>query len=547
MSLNPGTFKPWMVHKYLKANSAGFIRTAAKDIMGAQTLTLMNANIPIRASQFTCVREDSEWKARIKNSELVKNVLTLLRDNGMGGMLPGGVPCPACAHIVSECLLQDISLYRTMSGVIGLRLDYGHCTIPQNSKKQAFIMIGLKRVPDTIDRKTLPDVMGFFNQICEAPAVVLPLGVPAPDPAIDLNKARAPKGRCFLESVDMEDMQPLDPQLEKPCFEESVAYSAFDENNQFPTLPVTDTDYKWLLSKLPAQPDTNDPCTPTAQKMYGYVTMDRVCVKLQGIDCINQCGKWCNATKVQNVTTSGIGWLPPPICIDCEWSESLYAFFATFIVVVLTYYSYLSTTMAAVATWFYVPLPGNPEQDFNDLSDGNLPRHEAVNSKLSFSAMLALLFTTGIYSIFAYLLVNFLDWAVCTAFQWEQCIRIFGYQYHFSTSFYHHVNGTAHQAHMLAVGHDHRGRWIWPFPSSEINIDVCEYRLVGMTVVTWLSAWFLFMWWRSEHKVAIMKTVVTQTLIAEEEFAGARMGAAATGTAGMFTRTMAFLGGGRVP
>merc|ERR1719162_1374937 len=77
MSLSPGAFVPWVVYKYLKVNTGGFLRTAPKDLMGAQTLLLQNANVPMRASWFQCVRENNEWKARVRSSQLAKNILTM--------------------------------------------------------------------------------------------------------------------------------------------------------------------------------------------------------------------------------------------------------------------------------------------------------------------------------------------------------------------------------------------------------------------------------------------------------------------------------------
>jgi len=553
MNLPAGGFEPWHVYKYLKVNTAGtvingFIRTPEKDIMGGQTLTIMNANIPLLASQFQCVRQDNEWKARVQSAFLPNNILTMQRDNGISNT-PNK---PEAAHIVSECLLQDVSLYRTLGGLLGLRLDYGHCTIPAQTTKQAFIMVGLKKVPDTVAVAATPGVRGFFEAVCERPN---PAPVGSIDEALDIKKTQTlGANACFWSSADMEMMSPLNPQaLNNKCFNEAVAYAVYDSNNKFPVLPIRETDYNYLLSKLPAAEAVSDPCAPTNQpkKLYGYVTMDRVCVKLQGIDCATSCGKWCNSTTPNTAGTSNGPWMPPPMCIDCEMHESIYAILGTLFVVTMTYYSYLSATLSAVATWFYVPLPGYPEKDFLDINDNNMPYSAEVNPPLSCSTRLALFLGTGLWSIFAFYFMNLLDWAVCQLFRLEQCIRVFPYQYWFSTDFYKHVNGTAYDEHLLSLSDDHRGRWIWGQPTKELNIDVCPYRLWPMIVITWFSAYFLFCWWRSEQRVTIMKTVVTQTIIREEEGLGGGMasvgGGHTGGVPGMLTKTLAFLGGGMVP
>jgi len=358
----PGAFPPWLVYKYLKVNTP-YVSTAQKDIMAGSTLDILNADAPIKASQFQCVQQDNEWKARVRSEFVVNNILTVERDDGMGGNCTwpehgvdpnpehrgkfgvdqngrfgyhpdehgvpvrdeNGQPIPCrepsvqqCTepdncktvlgaftgrrrgrHIVSRCLLQDISLYRSMGGMLGLRLDYGHCPtgIAGPSKKQAFIMIGLKMVNDpgkpcsaensgTSFSNALchnytgtwqPRVREFFEGICTAEGqegaraagildtLAMELNqnwdASSADPIAGLNKPM-----CWATSADMEDMLPLDPLDNPPCFDEGIAYTLLDHNNKFPTIPVPESDYKALLAKLPVGVHVaDDPCAPVNQ------------------------------------------------------------------------------------------------------------------------------------------------------------------------------------------------------------------------------------------------------------------------------------------
>jgi len=558
----PGAFKPWVAYKYLKANGP-FVTTVSKDLMGGQTLKVQNAGKPIEVVNFNCVHEDNEWKARVKDTALLQDILTVRLHDGWCDAWPAkdGPKPPHCLIPVEKCLLQDISLYRSMDDMLGLRLDYGHCPISAvpgtrlPGEKQATIMVGLKRVPDTGTLST-PNVRGFFEDVCHT---TNPAATPA-STSLDLNKAKEPNAQenCFAASADSEDVSSLNEFATLPCFNDFRVYTLLDVNNRFPVLPVMDSDYAWLLSKLPVGRNPQDsPCAKVnqAKAMFGAVKMDRVCVHFEGMQertCNNTCGKTCLPSKPFTATTTGGPTIPPPLCIDCEAYEIIYALIATFLVVMLSYYTYLSNTMSFVAVWFFVPLPENPHQSFNNLGPQNVPHHTKLNKHLHMPAFMGMFFIAGVWSFIIYYCINFFDTLLCWLIGMEQCIRVLPFQYWFDEAHYMAVNGTFAQNQLSHLTVDEAGRWIWPHvgPRRIINNDWCPGRLIGMIVATWLSTWFLLCWWRAEQKVAIMKTTIKQEVIVEEQGLGggmAAVGGSAAGAGGMLTKTLAFFGGSYVP
>jgi hypothetical protein len=237
----------------------------------------------MNASMFGCQKEDSEWKARVLDPRA--NILTLELSKG------------AQNAVTSLCLLQDISLYRTHNQ-LALRLDYGYCPKPNTKTTQAFIMVGLQMVPNTekFQDKT-PGIKDFFEAVCG--------GAADKTAALDLNKAQAYhdmiKGynanHCFVGSADTLKMQSAAQHPQ--CFTEATAYTWLTEDDEFGVLPITETDYAWLMNELPIKEPIVEPI-----RAYGQVTADRACVYLDGIktrpggpQCNNGCGKWCKPTE----------------------------------------------------------------------------------------------------------------------------------------------------------------------------------------------------------------------------------------------------------
>jgi len=561
------SFTPWVVYKYLKANGP-FIQTVSKDQMGGQTLKVQNAGVPLQVADFTCIKEGNEWKARVLDEAINKNLLTIkLFDGWCDNEILTGNFSAECLNRppIEKCLLQDISLYRAAGPSLGLRLDYGNCPIsaaPETrlpGTKKAIIMVGLKRVPDSSTTALeTPNLKGFFEDVCD---VKNPAALPATT-QFDLTKAKAPNanGTCFAATADMEDISALDQMSDAPCFNDAVVWTLLDVNNRFPVLPVMDSDYAWLLSKLPA-PDASSVCDEVPHQVLGQVKMDRVCVHFEGLQdvtCANTCGKICNSTfAAGDPTMTTTPPIPPAICIDCEAYEIIYALIATCLVVMLSYYTYLSNSLSWVATWFFVPLEHasgqpSPHEFFGDLQQSNMTTHNKANKHLYWPATLGLLAICGVWSFIIYYAINILDMLGCWLIGMEQCVRVWGFQYMFDESHYLSVNGTYTQMREEHLTLDERGRWIWPLvgPRRMINIDWCPGRLLPMIFATWLSAWFLMCWWRSEQKISIMKTTIKQEIISEEQGLMTGMsavGGTATGAGGMLTKTLAFFGGGYVP
>jgi len=563
----PGAFKPWVAYKYLKANGP-FVTTVSKDLMGGQTLKVQNAGTPLNVSDFNCVKEDNEWKARVLDTSLLKDILTIKLFNGWCDVQKSqyaisgqGLPW-WCFKPVEKCLLQDISLYRSMDDMVGLRLDYGHCPISLADAhlpvtKQATILVGLRRVHDhtrsSYSNDTIrmtPNVRGFFDALCYTKDSTLS----ASETSLDLNKAKEPDvaGTCFAASADMEDVSALNQFDSKPCFTGFTVYSLLDVNNRFPVLPVMDADYEWLLSKLPVG---RNQCN-AKNAMYGAVKMDRVCVEFEGMQdqvCKNTCGKVCSSNIINTGTTTPGPAIPPAICIDCEMYEAIYAIIATFLVVMLSYYTYLSNSMSAISMWSSFELPGSPHEKFGELQATNFPTHQQVNKDLFWPAVLGLFFISMAWSFIVYYTINLLDTLWCYMICHPQCIRLWPFQYAFDEAHYLSVNGTFAQQQLSHLTQEEAGRWIlaWDGPRRMINIDWCPGRLMGLIVATWFATWFLLCWWRAEQKVAVKKTIIKTETITEEHGLFSPMvavgGTATAGAGGMLTKTLAFFGGSYVP
>jgi len=578
VTMNPGAFEPWVVYKYLKVNGP-FVQTVSKDKMGGQTLHIQNSAQPILSESFGCVKEDNEWKARVNTASLNSNILSIKLDDGVRDSQF------ATANYVEMCLLQDISLYRSMDGMLGLRLDYGKC---MTAGKRAIIMVGVRKVPDRVDVGNATNLRGFFQGVCGN-------GTSAFNTVLQFANAqlvRSQSSTCFAISADMVDISALDKTAFPRCFPDSVVFTLLDVADDFPLFPVEETDYDWLLSQLPVETGQNgddDPCAPLNQpkQMVGEVVMDRLCVSFDGLAdsvCTNQCGpKFCTEDPNSASTTPFLPFSPPALCIDCEWHEAIYAFIATGLVVMFSYLTYLSHSMSWVAAWYFVDLPGQPKNSFGALSPTQQPfhdktsitslccrccpsfclpvRHEGVNEQMWRAACIGFFFSTMFWSFFWYFAINIIDWLFTVyVLNQELCIRLWGFQYNFDMDAYNAVNGTSiftdfrtgleTHDNTLGLSLDDRGRFIFPFPDDLVNIDWCPFRLLPLIIATWLSTFILMCYWRADNKVSIMKTTITQQVIQSEEGLMGPMsavGGSAHGTAGMFTKVLGFMGGQHVP
>lgn len=605
MSVPPGAFKPWVVYKYLKINTP-WVNTAVKDVMGGEQLTVKNAATPIGSENFMCVQEDNEFKARILDTALPLNILTMERNDRMGPIEYNGAVLTEetspkkYERIVSRCLLQDISLYRSMGGLLGLRLDYGHCVRNQagvdstqewSDKKQTFIMIGLKRVPDnfgettikinaTGEERTIPgetaNVRGFFEGVCKglAPSVGnANYTIENRSNILDLAKAHT-QNMCFATEADMTIMMPLDPSATPPCFDQATAYTLLDHNDEFPTLPVRDSDYNFLLSKLPVgSHSSDDPCAPTNQnkKMYGHVMVDRTCVFFEGLNCTHKCKKFCQAydllsTKVD--TTLPPLWLPPPLCVDCEFSEAIYAILATWLTIVMVYLTYYAFANMSTSAWkaitseeydHYMTLVTNkrdhvePGREVDLWETGN--RHGVGGARCcsgpwwspaTIAANLGLLLICLAWSVFWYYAINILDWAFCQVVGWELCIKVWSWQYDWDINVWFFHNQTYSQGEYLDKQHHRLGSWLLPWAVPwELNIDTCYFRLFGMILITWLCTWVLFCYWRMSLTATIKETTHHEAVARMDHIVASGFGAGdrshlGEDAPGMFTGMLQF-------
>jgi hypothetical protein len=307
-TLNTGdpklAFPPWVAYKYLKA-PAPLINvrkttppTALPPLpaMGSQVMYLNKVTEKMSASEFTCVIEDNEWKARVIDTSVPKDLLTMEINDG--------------TKTTRLCLLQDISLSRNGES-LALRLDYGYCMDGDGKKhdqSKSFIMIGLRMVPISM-RTVTPGIKSFFQGVCGAPKAPYQYGARMPISATDperflslgviqdyhkqaTGKAANDDDSCFAGSVDVLHMNPVGSGPRGPTFERSTAFTMLGSQDEFGLLPITEIDYLWLVDKLPMQQVDYGQI-----QVYGTVEADRYCLYLGGVSCKSGCGKWCENAK----------------------------------------------------------------------------------------------------------------------------------------------------------------------------------------------------------------------------------------------------------
>lgn len=489
--IRPGAFTPWSVYKFLKVN-APYIDTEEKEIAGGQTMKILNAGVQVFSSSFTCVAEANEWKARVRDPRM--NIFTMELENGFGR--------------TRICLLQDISLYRSVEGMPALRLDYGNC--PNALNAQAFVMVGLKKVANGVAH---PNVKGFFEDVC----VTNPRT--SPGIALDLQRAGSTATNCFATSVDMEYFSSLDGK----CFPEGMAFQMLNSLNGAPVLPVPEMDWAWIEAQLPvgAHPADDACATTNPKQMFGKVIMDRVCLQFQGLQagCQNQCGSSCGSVSPQNVNTTTTFAVLPSVskeCPLCDWQEVVYAILGTLIAGFMSYYATLAIAQKMVLTWQYQELPGFTDTDTENIfaptvkADTNVFNSSIVVDKddgwsTYKRACCAIAVLTLVFSFMAYYLLNVFEtifillinaiWNLVSPGNGnlKQCIRLLPFQHD--------------------IWSDQTGRGLlW---SGE-----CYGRMLDMIIVTWISLFLSLCYWRYNLRRKFRQVILTEKIITEEEGMG---------------------------
>jgi len=233
--------------------------------------------------------------------------------------------------------------------------------------------------------------------------------------------------------------------------------------------------------------------------------------------------------------------------------ETVYAIIATPLTIIMVYLSYLAFSNSGLTVWTPVAMKETPilqhdphADPHREIQGGMAPEHFEKNEEGTWKAVAALAITSMAWSIFWYYFVNLLDWCVCEIFDLELCIRVWPWQYRFSTQYYNDHNSTAYDINQNNINNNHRGRWIWFSPTSELNIGVCYQRLWGMIIVTWMSACMMFYYWRFQQKMLAKQTTHQENVIHEEHglMGGIpTMGAADGNNGGIFTKMVEFISG----
>lgn len=581
LTTSPGAFTPWVVHKFLKVN-APFVSTTAKQINGAQSLHIYNAQLPIYAGNFTCVKEDDEWKARMANPAY--NILTMELDDGMGwAENPDGKSGKAAPRPVLRCALQDLSLYRSRNSELGLRIDYGHCqhsldgvswfeydaakvshtnSFLRTTAKQTFIMIGVRRVKAGEASAHDVNLGGFFKGVCRSFTAAETVGgtgaVPLFDTTLNIAKSVVVSmennntimhRKCPAVSADMERVQPLEP----GCFYDYTAFTALNSNNGFPALDMSEEDYDYLLSKLPFTVK-DDPCDFPNKRIYGHVVMDRVCLDWYGMGCDAVCeSKFCSKQELLSVTTNATVFTTPPICIDCPWSEAIYGFYATLATVCMTWWtmnvfesSITKRQRSSVQRWKHNAAILGAEHETEGIGSpsGELVHHHVRwCSGVSCSWYVIYFFIVGFWTCVCYYWCNLLDWAYCVLTSQELCIKILPFHFLYPSHGEGWIQRLTREAWETKFATEtidiwHRGGlmfyyWGYSQVDYDLHIDVCWTRLFGLIVVTWFTVFWLCMFWRwSQKKIEIVDDA-SKAYFAEEHalLAGGSGGAGAMNTA----------------
>jgi len=472
--MNPGAFAPWITYKFLQVNTP-FVRTNSKLLMGGQTMTIRNVANGISSTNFHCVKEDNEWKARVNNA--AQHIAAFVLD------YLAGYPPNEVLTETAKCWLQDISIFRTKDGIPGLRFDYGFCPIGHLvTGEQSFILIGLKKVRDGTPT---PGLVDFFKGVCSN------------SPASLMNLTRGMN--CSGSSVDFLQMKPFGT-----CFKESSAFTILDRDNGFPVFPVTDTDWAWLQSQLPVEAANENPCAPSPvpKITYGEVVVDRMCLRLDGVsECSKYCTKYCEPFLSGN-TTTGTTTMPinPPICFDCEWyMEALTSLFATYIAIWLSHSCWECFGQRGYAWYYHTLGKGRDDSPYSPMltSANQSVLHSGVRPDIFAFSVVSMGFMSLFWTISAFYLVNLIDYVFEEViFGWDMCLKLWSFEFDVSKAWNDGTN-------------------IMVPPNQD-----CWFRFLALIIITWLSIWFLFSYWQYWKVAAVREIITTEKEFVEMEVGG---------------------------
>jgi len=441
--------------------------------------------------------------------------------------------CQSAAY--AHCTLVYVSLYKSPEGIPGMRFDY-RCSGQKYGWTESSIMIGLKKVPEGTPT---PGLGAFFKAVCTK------------GPATSLYFASIINQGSFqwVKSADQEIISSPN------CFDKGAIFTFLSWENYFPIFPVTESDWDYLASIIPAPwipsqhrphpvlppggntgpsspcdtttPSLSSPCDTTTPNVpvpvyfieYGFAVVDRICLHFPEMPGDNKCCKFCY--QQTTTTTTPTRPCPPPYCYDCTWDEIWYALLATCIV--WRFMRCCCGGASVSAFWFYWSGydPHNGLKPYEPMIRG--PRNVYDANQAPF---LRVFCTTGMSSLLVtgltYFFINMMDFLISEVFlKKEMCIKILNFE--LGQSLAAHVQGGGaifgifdwYDYHYYACG---------------IMDIVCFWRLAGLAWVTWMSVWWVYLWALQSEMMGMKEVIVVETEYKVAE--GAAAGAGAGGGAG---------------
>jgi hypothetical protein len=485
-------FPPWKIYQQFKVNTPK-IEAAGKEVMGGAVLTMTGLAVPqFSATQFTCAKTATEWRAKTLSSMSHLGLATL-RSGNMSQ---------------TTCYLEHVTLYKTYDNIPGLRLDYDHCV--GGPDKQMTIMVGLRQVAGNV---RVPGLKQFFEGVCAGG-----------NKAVSLDFSTIPFGANYqwANSGDYQFMH-----SSQGCFRPVSVITFLDQNNHFPLFPVHEDEWEWLLQQLPVpgdvyyklSPDETDPCStkkvPVYPEVYGHMKVDRLCLKFPDLQGDNICGKYCYPPQREE---ERISTTPPPDhkdeCFDCAWDEMWYALLATFIV----YWGVQKTARLCRAKggeWYYTEIP--PDGEILRMTQAKRFADYVVAP--SARAWWGYFISAFFWSVCVYHAINVFDWLITThliigsfAKDTQVCIKVWEWQ--------RRAADKSITTTYSDLGYSNIG-------NAEVSVknDVCPLRLWGLILITWLAVTQCMHWWFRSKVVGEKKVVVIEeAAVAMDAADGGAMG-----------------------
>lgn len=488
-----GGFAPWEIYKVMKT-AAHKIRTPSKDVMGGQTLMFKSLNVA--SSSFTCSKVQNEMRARVRAPSAY--LAPLFVNNSL-----------APNHTQMQCSLGAISLYKSPSGIPGMRLDYDDC--PVGPGRQATVLIGLKKVPDST---VTPGLRAFFEHVCASNASSASLF--ERQLRFDLNSH---SGSCFAYSATAQVLS-----SEHNCFDPVMVFTLLDSQNYFPLFSVTDSEWAWLVKNIPAMVPAgaaiqstaaaaSEPCAKpvapvtTHAKVYGHSVNDRFCVKfLDGaFACDNDCGKFMTAELLSIDQPLPLKSSICETCYDCEYDKILYAFFGTLLAFYITHWIYFKSSATELTmSWTGYLKPGESYYKSSQINDSGgytqISSPSKVHPDLLCQAIIAFGIMALIVTLLSYAIVSACNFFVTVQLkQKEMCLKVWPFQSQFNSTF-------------RSENQPHWGLLEGETPYFCFN-QACMFRILDLILATWLPLWALFAYWRM-YQVQVKSS--TPTFVVEE-------------------------------